>query len=146
MGDAPLEILWSPSGVYVAITWSDDTAVPVWSLDAYYFGSGTVHAIDVASCLGCGDPYPPNSSFNTPEPNIAAVAWLDDETTLLLAIERAKDGSWMNGATLSAVKLSLPDDMVNASFDKDALVCTLGEHLGPRILRDLDKPPTSTPP
>ena len=145
MGDTPPEILWSPSGVYVAITWSDDTAVPVWSVDAYYLGSGTVHAVDAARSFRRGDPYPPNSYWGTPESNVGAIAWLDNETSLLLALEQPLNGSWMNGSMLSGVKFALPDAATSERFDSDDLLAWR-EHLGPRVRRDLERQQTSTPP
>jgi hypothetical protein len=135
MGDAPPEILWSPTGVYVAITWSDDTAVPVWSVDAYYLGSGTPR--DVGIPLRSQEDAKYELGYGRPGPNYAAVAWVNNESTLLIAEEKPLLGSWMNGSYLAALSVSLPDMAIGPEIDGAKLLASHSKVLGPRLLRKL---------
>lgn len=136
MGRAPPEILWSPSSVYVAITWSDDSPVPVWSVDAYYLGSGTPH--DIGILLRSPEDTKLSLANGLPGFNYAAVAWLNNESTLLMVVEKPLLGSWMNGLYLAAMNVSVSDGAVGAEFDGTMLLDTNRRDLGPRLLRDLE--------
>lgn len=145
MGEPPPEILWSPHGAYVAITWSDDSVIPVWTVEAYYLGEPTPRPVGVAEALGpLGQPLG-GMDGTRPSPNVSAVAWLDDERTLLLAIEQPKDGSWMHGAVLGGVKLSMSDVTVGDGLDSGASLVASYPSLGPRLLRDFESQPPSSP-
>jgi hypothetical protein len=137
MGRAPPEILWSPSGVYVAITWSDDSPIPVWSVDAYYLGSKVPH--DIGIVVRSPEDTKLSLANGLPEYNCAAVAWLNNESTLLMVVEKPLLRSWMNGAYLGAVNVSLADVALGAEFDGTTLLDTNRADLGPRLLRDLEQ-------
>jgi hypothetical protein len=139
MGGAPPEILWSPGGAYVAITWSDDSPVPVWSVDVYYLGDGTPHDIGVGSSLRLPDDAALARASERPEYNYGAIAWLDNESELLLVSEQPLSRSWMNGTLLVAMTVSLPDVTIGAEFDGATLLDTNHQDLGPRLLRDLGR-------
>lgn len=137
MGGAPPEILWSPNGVYVAITWSNDSPIPVWNVDAYYLGSGTPRDIGVTTLLRSPEERLNALAYGRPEFNYAAVAWLDNESALLLVSEQPLLGSWMNGSLLAAMNVSLPDLTIGAEFDGATLLDTNRRDLGPRLLSDI---------
>lgn len=138
-GDAPLEILWSPRSNYVAITWSDDTAIPAWSVDAYYLGNGTPREIGIDSFFRSPDAAWTNINDTRPRSNFAALAWLEDESQLLIAAEQPLNGSWMNGLAVSGMKFSLPDEMIVESFDGAGLLASYRPYLGPRLLGELEQ-------
>lgn len=139
MGDAPPEILWSAQGNYVAITWSDDTAIPAWSIDAYYLGNGTPREIGIDSVFHSQATTAKGISGVVRLANYAAVAWLDDEHSLLFVVEQSLNGSWMNGSALRALKYSIPDDKIVETLEGDDLLAAYGRYLGPRVLRELKR-------
>ena len=135
MGLAPPEILWSPSGDYVAITWSDDSPIPVWSVDAYYVGSGIPD--DIGMLLRSPDDNELSLASGLPRFNYAALAWLNNESTLLVVVEKPLLRSWITGSYLGATNMSLSDGAIGSEFGGTMLLDTNRRDLGPRPLRDL---------
>lgn len=125
------ELLWSPAGDKVAISWSEGGAVGPWRVNVVGFGGGAPVDMRISQLfflpLGCAS----NGA------NVAAVAWLEEREILLVA-ERP-ESSCMSGSMATGIRVSLDSGQHGGEIAEADLIASYRVQLGPRVLNSANE-------
>lgn len=133
------EFLWAPDSSALAVTYSNGGDAGDSHMGVYRFGSGAKDPIDITAAAEADflAHYPRCPA--RPEPNLAAVAWLDGANRLLVAVQVPPHSDCDDRGSFALYEVSVPDGKVLAKYGQLEAKRSFGDKLGPALRRADDR-------
>lgn len=133
------EFLWAPDSSALAVTYSDGGDAGDSHMGVYRFGPDAKDPIDVTAAAEADFLAHHPRCPAKPEPNLAAIAWLDGTDRLLVAAQVPRHSDCDDRGTFALYEVSVPDGKVLAKYGQLEAKRRFGEKLGPALRRADDR-------
>lgn len=133
------EFLWAPDSSALAVTYSEGGNPGDFRLTLYRFGAVQERPLDIAAAARADfmSHYPRCSGPGRPD--LAAVAWLEGASRLLVAAQVQPHSDCDNRGTFALYEVSVPDGKILAKYGQLEAKRRFGDKLGPALRRADDR-------
>ena len=133
------EFLWAPDSSALAVTYSEGGNPGDFRLALYRFGAGQEGPLDIAATARADfmNHYPRCSGPRSPD--LAAIAWLDGASRLLVAAQVQPHSDCDDRGTFALYEVSVPDGKILAKYGQLEAKRRFGDKLGPALRRADDR-------
>lgn len=133
------EFLWAPDSSALAVTYRDGGDAGDSHMGVYRFGPDAKDPIDVTAAAEADFLAHHPRCPAKPEPNLAAVAWLEGANRLLVAAQVPRHSDCDDRGTFALYEVSVPDGKVLAKYGQLEAKQRFGDKLGPALRRADDR-------
>ncbi|HET7175605.1 MAG TPA: hypothetical protein VFK21_06295 [Gammaproteobacteria bacterium] len=133
------EFLWAPDSSALAVTYREGGDAGDSHMGVYRFGSDTKDPIDVTAAAEADFLAHRPRCAAMPEPNLAAVAWLEGANRLLVAAQVPRHSDCDDRGTFALYEVSVPDGKVLAKYGQLEAKQRFGDKLGSALRRADDR-------
>lgn len=133
------EFLWAPDSSALAVTYREGGDAGDSHMGVYRFGPDAKDPIDVTAAAEADFLAHHPRCPAKPEPNLAAVAWLDGANRLLVAVQVPRHSDCDDRGTFALYEVSVPGGKVLAKYGQLEAKRRFGDKLGSALRRADDR-------
>jgi len=132
-GQVDPEVLWSPDSKAFAETYSDGGAVGQFHVLIYYIGHRGLRTVEPTARVTQDFLSHPHYCYWDEDPNIGAVAWLQNSSRLLVAAEFPPHSNCEEMGMFRAYEITVPSGQIIKSYDQLTAKRLFWPHLGDEL-------------